>query len=324
MLAAALAMLFLPSHQARATELAVEEIRLPPLRIQGRAARVHTQGLEMVAGKYYVTARREDVRPKRAWLLRSESAGVDWDAWDITPVEVPGEVTALDHPGGMQSDGSRLWIPLAESKRNGRSIVRAFKLADLVAGGRLKADFGFSVQDHIGAVAVAADRQLLFGASWDTERVYVWDFQGRLQRTLTGAELKARGLGVGAGPEGRPGVAVQDWKFVGERLFASGLFRAPGSEAVTTESRIIWFTGFLEPDFQRWTVTLPRPKGIMLAREGMAVSDGKVGFLPEDLGGSNRMFRVSVPGPPATRCGRAARPHSPPLIIYEIIAQTPR
>jgi hypothetical protein len=75
--------------------------------------------LEIKSGKYYVTARRDDVHPRRALLLRTDARGTDWDVWDITPVDAHGALTTLDHPGGMQSDGDRLWIPLAESKRKG-------------------------------------------------------------------------------------------------------------------------------------------------------------------------------------------------------------
>jgi len=281
--------------QSPAGELAFEEIRLPRLRMKGQTVHAHTQGLELVAGKCYVTARRDDVRPKRALLLRSDPAAADWAIWDITPLDAQGAVTAQDHPGGMQSDGDRLWIPVAESNRTGRSLLRAYKLADMTAGGRLKADVEFEVNDHIGALAVAAESKLVFGANWDTERVYVWDFKGRLQRTLTDVELKPRGLGVVTGAGARAGLAVQDWKFVGDQLHASGLFRAPpGSPTAATENRLIWFTDFLAPGFQSRTVTLPRPKGVMLAREGMAVSAGKVHFLPEDLGASNRLFRLSA------------------------------
>lgn len=280
-----------------AGERAFEEIRLPALRMKGQTVHAHTQGLELVAGKCYVTARQDDVRPKRALLLRCDPAAADWEVWDITPVDPQGAVTAQDHPGGLQSDGARLWIPVAESNRTGHSLIRAYKLADLTAGARLKVDFEFAVHDHIGAVAVAAESKLLFGANWDTERVYVWDFKGRLQRTLTDFELKPRGLGVVTGAGARPGLAVQDWKVVGDRLYASGLFRAPsGSPTAATENRLTRFTGFLAPGFESQTVTLPRPKGVMLAREGMAVSAGKVHFLPDDLGASNRMFRVSVDG----------------------------
>jgi len=108
-------------------------------------------------------------------------------------------------------------------------------------------------------------------------------------------ELKDRGLGVVAGPERRPGVAVQDWKLTGERLFASGPFRAPGSPAESPGSRLLWFTGFLSRDFQQHTVTVPLRNGTELAREAMAVSDGAIYFLPEDLSTSNRMFRVALP-----------------------------
>jgi hypothetical protein len=109
-----------------------------------------------------------------------------------------------------------------------------------------------------------------------------------------GDELEARGLGVVAGPEGRAGVAVQDWKVVGDRLYASGLFRSPQLATASPASRLCWFEHFLEPDFQRRTVTLPRRDGVELGREAMAVSGGSVYFVPEDLGVSNRLFRVTL------------------------------
>jgi len=286
--------LVLHANHSWADNLTVETIKLPALRINGQAATAHTQGLELAGGRYYVTARREDVRPKRALLLRTEKAGTDWDVWDITPVDTAGAVTTLDHPGGMQSDGKRLWIPLAESKRKGRSIIRVFPLAGIVTGQPLKPELEFAVNDHIGAVAVAADRSLVFGANWDTETVYVWDLEGRLKRTLTGSALGQRGLGAVTGAERRAGVAVQDWKVVGDRLFASGLFRASGSAAVSPESRLMSFTSFLEPDFQRWIVALPLHEGTELAREAMAISDGAVHFLPEDLGATSRLLRVAL------------------------------
>jgi hypothetical protein len=291
---AALAVLVFQGHQSRAEYLAVDAVSLPPLRIEGKPARAHTQGLELAGGKYYVTARRDDVRPRRALLLRTDPTATGWDVWDITPVDAQGALTSLDHPGGMQSDGARLWIPVAESDRNGRAMVRAFLLADLAPGRPLKPVFEFPVSGHIGSVAVSTAHGLLFGASWDTEKAYVWDLKGQLQRTLSGDELEARGLGVVAGPGGRAGVAVQDWKVVGDRLYASGLFGSPKSMTVSQASRLCWFEHFLEPDFQRRTVTLPRSGGVELAREAMAVSGGSVYFLPADLGASNRLFRVAL------------------------------
>jgi hypothetical protein len=294
LLLTALAALFTPSDGLCAEDLAVETVGLPALRIEGQAARAHTQGLEIIDGNYYVTARRDDVRPQRALLLRTAPARTDWDVWDITPVDDRGKITTLDHPGGMQSDGTRLWIPLAESKRGGRSVVRAFQLKEMHVGRTLKSDFEFPVNDHIGAIAVSTESRLIFGASWDTQKVYVWEFTGRLRQTLADAELKARGLGFVAGKEGRTGLAVQDWKRVGAHLFASGLFRSEKTGQGSPKSRLIWFTDFSERHFKHGSVTLPMENGTELGREAMAVSGSMVYFLPEDLGASNRMFRVSV------------------------------
>ena len=291
---AACLMFVLQLDQSLAGDLALESIKLPALRVNGQAAKAHTQGMEIAAGQYFVTARRDDVLPKQALLLRTGSTRTDWDVWDITPVDTVGGVMALDHPGGMQSDGRLLWVPLAESKRNGRSIIRVYSIAGLVAGQPAKAEFEFPVEDHIGAMAVSVDRRLVFGASWDTEKVYVWNWQGRLQRTLSSTELGSRGLGVVTGPNGRAGLAVQDWKVVGDRLFASGLFHAPGTAAVSPASRFMSFAGFLETHFQRWSVALPTQKGIELGNEAMTISEGLVHFLPEDLGASNQVFRVSL------------------------------
>ncbi len=291
---AALAMFVLHVHPALAENLAVETIRLLALRVDGQSARAHTQGMEISDGQYYVTARRDDVLPKRALLLRTNPVATDWDVWDITPVDAAGGVTALDHPGGMQSDGQRLWIPLAESKRKGRSMIRAFRIADMIPGRPLKSEFEFPVDDHIGAVAISTGRKLIFGANWDTEAVYLWDFEGRLLRTLNPSELGDRELGVVSGSVNRAGLAVQDWKMVDDRLFASGLFRPPSGIPASPQSRLMIFTDFLERGFQRRTITLPVQQKTELAHEAMAVSDGLVYFLPEDLGATNRAFRVSV------------------------------
>jgi hypothetical protein len=293
MLAAA-TMLVLHADDSRADDLRVEIGILPPLRIESRLASAHTQGLEVAQGRYYVTARRDDVLPKRALLLRTDDRAANWDVWDITPVDASGSLTALDHPGGMQSDGQRLWIPLAESKRKGRSVIRAFSMAGMILGQALKAELEFPVNDHIGAVAVDKVRRVVYGANWDTESVYVWDFDGRLQRTLSGAGLESRALGVVGGADDRAGLAVQDWKVAGDRLFASGLFRGPGVVPEVPQSRLMSFSGFLTPEFQRWSIILPTQNGTELAREAMAISDGTAHFLPEDLGASNRIFRVSL------------------------------
>lgn len=294
MSAIAVAMTVFWAAPARAVDMSVESIRLPVLRIDGKAVTAHKQGLDWVDGQLFVTAQRDDVRPKRALLLRVVPAATNWVAWDITPAGRAGAGTGRDHPGGFQTDGTRLWIPVAESKPHGRSVIRAYRVTDLTAGRRPEAEFEFEVEDHIGAVAVSVERQLLLGANWDTETVYAWDFNGRSLWTLAGVALKERGLGFVAGAGGRAGIAVQDWKLVGDQLYVSGLFRSPGTASVPPASRWCWFDHFSAHTALPSTVTLPLQDGVELAKEAMAIAGDKVYFLPEDLKATNRLFWISL------------------------------
>jgi hypothetical protein len=284
------AILLLFANNVTGQSLPIEEISLPTFLIEGHPARAHTQGLEVIDRDYYITARREDVRPKRALLLRTHVTATNWQVWDITPRDQSD--STLDHPGGMQSVGGRLWIPVAESKPKSHSLIRVFALPAIAPSQPLKSEFDFPVNDHIGAVAVSSSQNVILGANWDTESVYVWDMQGHLKLTLTGSALALRGLGAGHAAD--RGIAVQDWKVMGVRLFASGLVRDSGIGSNASKSRLASFTHFLEPDFQRSVVNLPFHKNTELAREAMAISNGTVLFLPEDLGVSNRIFRVAL------------------------------
>lgn len=280
-----LAAMFHLLTQTSAAQLPLESIPLPALRIDAQPARAHTQGMELHADSYYVTARREDVRPKRALLLRTTPARTDWDVWDITPLSERGEVTPLDHAGGFQSDGTRLWIPVAESKPRGRSVIRVYRISTLVPERPAQPEWEFPVQDHIGAVAVSASQQIVLGANWDTEEVYVWDLTGRLRQKLGQPERALHSLGAPAG------LAVQDWKLVGDRLFASGLRSASVS---LSRSQLLVLSDFLQPEVKPEALTLPKPPLTELAREAMTVAGDWVYFLPEDLGTSNRVFRTSL------------------------------
>lgn len=289
----------LTSQSAGAAEM--EMLSLPAFQINGEAARAHTQGLEMVGDHFYVTARLESARPKRAILARTTAASNAWEVWDVTPAAASTDAGApLDHPGGFQSDGQRLWIPVAQSVRHGRTVIRVFTIERLKPGAAAVPDLEFPVADHIGALAVATNHNLLLGANWDTETVYVWDLAGHLQRTINGADLKSRNLGVISGPNGHAGVAVQDWKFSGERLYASGLFGDPAKAVARPRSRVLGFTHFLETGFKVEDISLPDRTGVELAQEAMARLDGWFYFVPENLGATNRYFRVHGQGGAAT------------------------
>jgi len=276
-----------------AADLNLQVIPLPPLRIDGQPARAHTQGLVVTGNTYYVTARRDDTNPRTPFLLRTTSSQTNWDAWPITLFEGPKPITSLDHAGGMDSDGTNLWIPLAQSKPKSRSVVCAFSERDMIPQKTLQPSFSFPVNDHIGAVAIDPKNGTILGASWDTEAVYVWDRTGRLQRTLSSLDLRRRGLGAHS-ISNSPGLAVQDWKIVENQLFASGLLIGSLPETIRIRSRLLLFDDFLNEKFQVSTVSLPLQEGLELGREAMAISDASAFFLPEDLGQTNRLFRVRL------------------------------
>lgn len=286
--------LALSSRSPGAEELKITIVPLPALRVNGSPATAHTQGLEIQFGDHYVTARREDVQPRRALLLRTRPGRESWDVWDITPAAAPGSATALDHPGGMQSDGERLWIPLAESKPHGKTLVRAYSMALLIPGEPARAGVEFPVDDHIGAIAVISETQTLLGANWDTEDVYAWDFTGSLRRKFTSSELTARQLGFATHPAPRNGLTVQDWKVSGGTLFASGLDKKPNNEQEASRSRLLSFTNFFRPNFRFSSAVLPKTGKTEIAREAMAISENQACFLPEDLGMTNRLFRIPL------------------------------
>ncbi len=291
------------SGRARASDGAAV-VELPPLVIDGVVASAHTQGLwiddgvvedgVVDDGVYWVTARRDDVSPRRALLLRTRETRDSWDAWDITP-DATGDAQ-LDHPGGLDSDGSRLWIPIAESRRGGRTLVRAYEIASLRPGDRPRARAEFPVDDHIGALAVAPSGVELRGATWDTTDVLVWSLDGRQTARLDRDVLRGARLGVDPAVPARSGLAVQDWTFHGDRMVASGILKGSDAAAEPPRSRLLVIGGAGDSLAVETEVILPRPFGVELGREGMAIDGDDVVFLPEDLGETNRAYRLRLVG----------------------------
>jgi hypothetical protein len=78
-----------------------------------------------------------------------------------------GEGTVY-HPGGIDYDGTSIWVPVAEYRPDSRSIVyrvdpRTMKAAEI-----------FRVADHIGAIVHNTDDRTLHGVSWGSRRFYRW------------------------------------------------------------------------------------------------------------------------------------------------------
>lgn len=160
------------------------------------------------------------------------------------------------HPGGMDRDGDSLWVPVAEYRRLSSASLLRIDTRSLQVTSR------FSVNDHIGCVAVAGNR--LIGGNWDTREFYYWNHAGKL-----------------LDKKPNPGkVAYQDLKYSEGMLLASGNLSGD-------EGAIDW----LDPDslqLKKRVLSGKTDRGVRFTNEGMAVVDGKLYLLPED--GPSRLF----------------------------------
>jgi hypothetical protein len=75
---------------------------------------------------------------------------------------------AIYHPGGIDFDGTRIWVPVAEYRPDSRTIV--YTVDPLT----LKATEVLRVADHIGGLVHDTDARALHGVSWGSRRFYRW------------------------------------------------------------------------------------------------------------------------------------------------------
>ena len=81
-----------------------------------------------------------------------------------------GEGT-IYHPGGIDYDGTYIWVPVAEYRPNSRSIVYR------VNPETMQAEEVFRFKDHIGAIVHDTDSHTLHGVSWGSRRFYRWKLE---------------------------------------------------------------------------------------------------------------------------------------------------
>jgi hypothetical protein len=120
-----------------------------------------------------------------------------------------GEGT-IYHPGGIDFDGTHIWVPVAEYRPDSRPIVYRIDARSMTATEVLR----FS--DHLGAIVHDTDSRRLHGVSWGSRRFYQW-------------KLSDDGGVLNAGTPERTSnpshyVDYQDCKYVGaRRMLCSGV-----------------------------------------------------------------------------------------------------
>jgi len=120
---------------------------------------------------------------------------------------------AIYHPGGIDFDGTSVWVPVAEYRPNSRSIVYR------VDPESMKATEVLRFADHIGAIVHNTDDHTLHGVSWGSRRFYRWtlDSAGRVTNANTPPE-QLRTLNTSHY------VDYQDCKYVGgHRMLCTGV-----------------------------------------------------------------------------------------------------
>ena len=124
----------------------------------------HPQGLARVGEDFYLSSVEVIDRAQslgKAHLFRLRRDGTLAARVDLTD-------GPRYHPGGIDYDGTRLWISVAEYRPNSSSVVIVLDPETL------NAQTLFSFGDHLGAIAHDPASNNLVGMSWGSRTLYRW------------------------------------------------------------------------------------------------------------------------------------------------------
>lgn len=80
---------------------------------------------------------------------------------------------ALYHPGGIDYDGARIWVPVAAYRPDSAAIVYTVNPATMESREMFRFD------DHLGALSHFPEQGLLIGVNWGSRRFYRWKTEQR-------------------------------------------------------------------------------------------------------------------------------------------------
>jgi hypothetical protein len=141
----------------------------------------HPQGMVKIGDAFYVSAVEVKVPTRR---LPRPIDGYDRNTGEgvghLFKIDSAGRLLAdltlgeksIYHPGGIDYDGTNIWVPVAEYRPNSRSIVYRVDPA------AMKATEVFRFADHLGGIVHDTDDHTLHGVSWGSRRFYRWRLGG--------------------------------------------------------------------------------------------------------------------------------------------------
>ncbi len=147
----------------------------------------HTQGIAITPDRIFLSA-VEILEP----TVKCSSAV----PYDRSPGEGIGHLFVMDvagnlhrdivlghgdmyHPGGIDFDGTSVWVPVAEYRPDSRSMIYR------VDATTLRVHQQFEVADHCGAIVLDKQTGHLIGNTWGSRRFAEWDQHGKQVRTWT-------------------------------------------------------------------------------------------------------------------------------------------
>ena len=182
----------------------------------------HPQGMVKIGNTLFVSSVEVRTPTRR---FPSPVDGYDRDTGDgvghLFKIDLEGNLladlklvdAAAYHPGGIDYDGTNIWVPLSEYRPDSRSVIYRVDPA------KMTATAVFSFRDSIGAIVHNTDDRTLHGMSWGSRRFYRWtmDRNGRVTNAGVAPE-KLRTLNPSHY------VDYQDCKYLGgRRMLCTGL-----------------------------------------------------------------------------------------------------
>jgi hypothetical protein len=255
----------------------------------------HAQGMVKVGEDFFVSSveileRSRRYPEPRGGFDRDQGRGQGWLFRMNAKGELLGSLKlgegAIYHPGGLDFDGGHLWIPVAEYRPGGPSIIYRVDPRTMIA------TEAFRVGDHIGAIAWDPATRSLTGANWGSRAFYQWSL---------GPGFKPRRTS-GPTPNRAHYVDYQDCHGAGpRRMLCAGLadYRGwQGQPPHTLGGMELIDLADLRPLWQA-PVQARSPAGVVMTSNPAwfeAVPGGVRGwFLPEDGRGALYVYEVRPP-----------------------------
>jgi hypothetical protein len=137
----------------------------------------HPQSMARIGDRFYIssveiTERTQRYDTPRDGMDRSPGIG----RGHLFEVDAEGRLLRsltlgegdIYHPGGIDFDGTHLWVPVAEYRPNSRSIIYRVNPATM------QAEAMFRFDDHVGGLVRDVASNTLHGVSWGSRRFYAW------------------------------------------------------------------------------------------------------------------------------------------------------